>query len=379
MFSALDFDEGYFLQVAWHIWYQSAYRSYYQWFDPYITTGPTVLLPASLFIPLHPLAPRIVILLYNICFIYITNRYYLGSSIRAFLWILLIILLPHSQIYLTHVLGEMPGLCLVIAGYTAITNKRKLLGGIVIGLAAITKQLYILSFVPLLFTRQWKTVLSAFVPVALWQMIVLMQGTAADRIITQALAWPRPDMFVQRFTMISHELGMPVWVWLMVSMIIWTYGAQRKQFLLLSMFCWTYATYYLLLYSNYSYRTFFSLLVATVLLGIVLVPRQSVVVLLVMASIFFMILHRPQETEIVSFSEQAELAHLVRSLKGTLSGCRWFSAPELSYLARRRINREVTKSTQYYITTQHVPGCALPPFPAKRLRCNPQHCVYQKL
>ncbi len=379
MFGALDFDEAYFLQVAWHIWHYGVYGSFYQLFDPSITTGPTVILPASLFIPVHPLAPRMIMVMYGIALIVTVYRWYMLSLLHVLTWLLAIMVLPHAPMYLTHVLGEIPGLFFVVIGYVACLKKRLIWGGLLIGLAILTKQLYILAIIPLVLTRQWKVAIVALIPTALWQ-ILLCAWTPGDGYggITRALAWPRPDMFMLRLSMIGRELHVSPLVWLLASYMIWTYGATQKRTQALSMFCWTYGTYYLLLYSNYSYRTLFPLLVATVIIGVSLLSRRHTLALLITVSIFF-IIFRPQEIEIVTYHQQKELGDFVHSREGVISGCGWQSAPELSYLAQRRINREVTGSTQYYITTRHVSDCALPPFPAKRLRCNPQHCVYQKL
>ncbi|MCR4326816.1 MAG: glycosyltransferase 87 family protein [Candidatus Roizmanbacteria bacterium] len=377
LLSSVDFDEGYFLQVVWHLWHHGSYRSFYQLFDPYITTGPTVLIPASLFVPLHPLAPRIVTILYLIGLIYITYHYYINSIRLLVIWILLIIALPHSYLYLTHVLGELPALFFIVAGYGACARRKELLGGLLIGLAILTKQISILAVIPLLFTRRWSAVGIAVIPAALWHLIGILLGSGSDSGIVRALAWPRPDMLHLRLSMMSSELGVHAWICLLAGYGVWTYGAQYKKLQLLSIFCWTYATYYLLLYSNYSYRTLFPLLVATLLVGVALIPRRLVMFAFIMALLALCI--RPMEIEPITYAGQATFAHFIKTLPGSIAGCGWQSAPELSYLAQRRIDREVTKSTRYYITTRRVLDCALPPFPAKQMRCNSQHCVYQKL
>ncbi len=268
MFSGLDVDEAYNLQVSWHLWYERSYATAHGWFDPYISTGPTVLIPAALFIPLHPLAARLVTIAYLVALTYVVQRWYTGSYVRTLLWFGSLWVLPHGQLYLTHVLGEIPGLFFVLAGFVAISKTRYGLGGVLLGLAVVTKQIYVLALVPLLFERKLRALLIALIPASAWQLLIICH-TAGNREVVRALAWPRIDMFTDRLMMIGQELGINEWLWLVLSLVIWTWGAQRRNaphVQLLSQFAWAYGSYYLLLYSNHHYRTLYPLLVVTVLI-----------------------------------------------------------------------------------------------------------------
>src|SRR5256885_11317293 len=74
--SFLDFDEGYNLQVSQNLHNHFLYETHLQLFDPRITTGPPILIPAAFLInTLQPLLPRLVMLLYAALGLFLVLKY----------------------------------------------------------------------------------------------------------------------------------------------------------------------------------------------------------------------------------------------------------------------------------------------------------------
>ncbi|MBN2501182.1 MAG: glycosyltransferase family 39 protein, partial [Anaerolineales bacterium] len=162
------FDEGSHLHVPKTLLRFGEYADYssdgFRYFGPTIGVGPTIMLPiAGVFkiFGIGLLQARVVMALYLLATVYVFYRLsaYLGGQKIAFVATALLVtsrgvgLLEYGR----QVLGEVPGLFFVILGFYLWFSKwdkasfwRLVLAGLMLGLATVTKNQYLLLLAPTL-------------------------------------------------------------------------------------------------------------------------------------------------------------------------------------------------------------------------------------
>lgn len=167
----MEFDEGYNLQIPYHLSQGEGYRTHSgKLFDAYITTGFPVLVPiaisfwglgASLF------QARLVMIIYFLLFFYGTYLLLskLTSRTAALASLLPLLLLPNLFGYGLKVLGEVPGAVFFLFAVLLLDQRRYLLSGVLLALAGLTKLVYLI----------------ALGPVGLWFLIELIKARQTAR------------------------------------------------------------------------------------------------------------------------------------------------------------------------------------------------------
>jgi len=150
---SVNFDEAYFLQAPTSMIVDGTYSTRYDGgrnFDPGLSTGPTVLLPIGLMFKVFGIGiiqARLVMLVYFLLMMWMT--FYVSKtlfgSIATFISIFLLLCLPDMFFFALKVLGEIPTLFFFMTACWLLIKQRAFWGGVFIGLAILTKFLYILS------------------------------------------------------------------------------------------------------------------------------------------------------------------------------------------------------------------------------------------
>lgn len=158
-----DYDSSYNASVSKNLasglGYVTSYDSYY--FNNYeITTGPTLLIPASLIVKLFGnvywigISNLLIIALLSFVLVYIERRFFSISwerSIQKFAILLGLLMIFIPPIYFTQLYGEVIATMLAIIAaliYFSSTKRRNLIAGVVFGLSFITKTIMLILFVP---------------------------------------------------------------------------------------------------------------------------------------------------------------------------------------------------------------------------------------
>ncbi len=150
---SINYDEAYFLQAPSSLVREGAYRTTYDGgmnFDPGISTGPTVLLPIGLIFKLFGIGiaqARFVMLVYFLLMITMTFQVCktIFSGASAVFSLLLILCLPDTFFLALRVFGEIPSILFFMAACWMLIKKRIFLSGLFIGLAILTKFLFVFS------------------------------------------------------------------------------------------------------------------------------------------------------------------------------------------------------------------------------------------
>lgn len=148
----IDYDEGYNLQVSLNLNQIKKYATYDGLLDPYITTGPTVLIPCLFFINnFNPLLPRTIMLFYTFLLIFICYKKLMKTNAQKLLYLIFLNFTPLFYFFSSHVLGEIPGFTLFIISLLLLRKNKYYLSGMFFMLSIFTKSLYMLGIVSILF------------------------------------------------------------------------------------------------------------------------------------------------------------------------------------------------------------------------------------
>jgi 4-amino-4-deoxy-L-arabinose transferase-like glycosyltransferase len=233
--AGLDFDEAFNLQIPLRLVEDHRYASLYldePYFDPNITTGPTVLLPIALgfqIFGINYFVARLVMLLYFLGFtlsLYFFSLSFLSSETAATLFTILIVvgipLFPSS----IHVLGEVPAVFYLIIGLLAMDRKRWFFSGFLLGLAALTKAIALFMVFALIAAWIWQvflvfkqrekfsfrplfnSLIGAALPLVGWEAVKLLtlgRGEYAGY-LERFFGFFRDQTVVTRFTNIAYQL-----------------------------------------------------------------------------------------------------------------------------------------------------------------------------
>ena len=155
--SYVNFDEAFNLQIPANLVQHGEYGTTYdggQLFDPVITTGPTVLLPIAAIFKLFGvgiISARLITYLY--CAIAILLLAWISYKLAGWLATLMVVafvsFLPNFFEFGFKVMGEIPGIVFFLIGMLAISRNKGFLGGLLLGLSALTKLSFLISLGPL--------------------------------------------------------------------------------------------------------------------------------------------------------------------------------------------------------------------------------------
>lgn len=284
--SSIDFDEGYNLTVSLNIHKNSQYASFEGRFDPYVTTGPTVLLPTALFINnQYPLLARIPMVVLSLIFIFYVCLRVLKERRYILLFLFSINFVPFYLFFSSHVLGEIPALLFITLSFTALLDSKFKLSGFYWGLAMLTKSIFIIGIIPILYCvvilssnlrQRLKMVINIiFVSISvlgIWELYKLyalnMQFSNYFNLqrdwfnIFQLHSLFNPNLLIYKLTKIEAAFRIDGILILFISLFIIFYiffqNNRLNIYKLLSFYSLTNLLYFLILDPNSFYRHFFS-------------------------------------------------------------------------------------------------------------------------
>ena len=167
---ALEFDSSFNLNVVKNIVTHGIYGTSvylvdgqkYYWFDPWITTGPTVFLPTALlikFIDNFVLVPRLVMNGFFFLFIFAIAKLIQKSQKRiTFAWVSMLVIsatiifskfINNATVLGVDFVGEVPAYLFTIGSIGGLALGSPMIAGLMIGLAVLTKLQLIYLCLPL--------------------------------------------------------------------------------------------------------------------------------------------------------------------------------------------------------------------------------------
>lgn len=299
LFTPLVYDEGYNLQVSYNLRRQVLnYSSFGRLFDPYIFSGPALLMPAAFFMnDLSALLPRVSMLLFVTLFFYLTNSFLFTNNFQRIIFLIFLQITPLFYFFSSHVLGEFPGFVYFLASLIVLNKRKYFIAGILISLSILTKQVYmfgvfsvILEFilihifsknqrVKLLHNSAWclAGMLSVFI---LWYLYILTAlNFSTSRFIailnesskvTRALFTPNVQLIFKRLMMLRYMFGVNgiliVIIILSTASIVIKKLRNNHAAVALAFFVFIYLLYYLFQTPSNSYLHFFPVVLATLIL-----------------------------------------------------------------------------------------------------------------
>lgn len=420
LFTPIDFDEGYNLQISYHLSHDFLdYTTFTAKFDPNITTGPALLIPASLLIiDDSPLTPRIIMLLFTTIFIYLAQRYVYENRLQKIIFLILIIITPLFYFFSSHVLGELPGFVFFIISLIMISKKQYFLSGIFLSLSILTKQVYTLAILPVILQfllihifskkqrvtifRNLALVLSGFLVVFFtWYLYIFSSESLSYAHFKRILrdnwqAWnilsqPKLSLIDKRLDMLGYifNINGTLFSILIITTCVTVFKKLRHNYIAISLafFSLFYTLYFLFLGSTNWYRHFLPSILAFIIIlplcvDVILEERNKknilimvlILVFTLLNSFYFKIYKSNSFTDekiisqnLIFLNEKplplTSYTHLLNSQINTskfvetlpknanIAGISWWNAPEIEYLAGRKITRDpFVKDTDYIVT-----------------------------
>ncbi len=302
----IDFDEGYNLQISYHVQKNLFdYRTFLTKFDPQITTGPTVLIPASLFINDNvSLLPRIVMVVYAVLFICICLHFIFRTLLQKVIFLFSLNAVPLFPLFSVHILGELPGFVFLILALLLLQKKRFILSGIMLGLSIVTKQVYLFGVIPFIgllmntvtleYTTKKKGLknrhrfnylkhvvkmwsfgfFSVFIVWLLYiftsvgfSSLTMIQILDRYESTMRILATNRPMLLIKRLDMFSYIFSIPgiTFALLILCVAFFCMYKMRRTYPLISALAFyvsVYTIFFLFMGSTYWYRHFFPVMLA---------------------------------------------------------------------------------------------------------------------
>ncbi|MFH0863905.1 MAG: hypothetical protein V1858_02375 [Candidatus Gottesmanbacteria bacterium] len=324
--ASYDFDEGVFLQVSTNLRYHLTYASFERLFDYNITTGPTVIIPASLFVnTILPFLPRLVINIYVIVLLWLLLKHIYILDNQKIIFLVLVLFTPLFFFFSTHVLGEIPALTLLIFSYYFFTKKKYFLTGIFIALSVLTKNIFFISIIPIIivwfmqvitnkdYNKQIQNlsiiIAGGLMILILWNLYILIsiqfnlpkfiEIWSSTIIFNGSLSHPNPLAFYDRLRMINYVFFLNPILFITIMLFIGIYVLFTKSkkeiifFKMVALFQLFFSLYFLFICSTNWYRYFFP----SILSFIIIIPyfltvflkklnKNKIVLLLLFISIF---------------------------------------------------------------------------------------------
>ncbi|HRN69626.1 MAG TPA: hypothetical protein PLS49_00445 [Candidatus Woesebacteria bacterium] len=415
----IDYDEGYNLQVSLLLNLYNVYSTFDTIFDPYITTGPTVLIPSALFIyPKFPLLPRIVTVVYSFILLFLLYRK-LQSDRQKIFFLTMLNFVPLFYFFSSHILGEIPSFTFFILSIIYFQKKRYIVSGIFLAFAFLTKSIIIIGIASIIYLilidyfnnknlgkcihKALKFILGLSLPLLLWQGYILFSSnfeiSTYISIINNSLLIQSQKSSMQfslypaRFEMILYVFNIHAVIFLLISYVIAISILIHKKlknnfFSSISIFFLVNTSYFILFGATNWYRHFFLSVLALFILISYLVGKVTVIHMRNMFILIFLLSHiifnitsnqlkqiyvkkRIEQNLIFDFEHmlpifykdnmlvaQLDMARFIENYiedYNLISGIDWWNAPEISYLTQRRINRD-PKSTKVTYLITHLYG-----------------------
>ncbi len=419
IFAPLDFDEGYNLQISYNLSRNFLnYATFDNLFDTNITTGPSLLIPATFLISSsNPLLPRLIMLIFATVFIYICQVYMYTSQRQRIIFLILIIFTPLFYFFSSHVIGELPGFVFFLISLIALSKKKYFLAGLLMMLGIFTKSVYVFGipviilefFLIHIFFKSQRINISrnaallisgSLIILFIWQIYVLSAAGFSYHRFTNiiqdnwkaanALSQPKLSLIDKRVDMLSYVFGMHGVGFIILLFMICriTIKRLRENFTAVSLafFSICYTLYFLFLGTTNWYRHFFPVILAMIVITPLCIDmllnekKRSDYILLGIVSLFMIIsyftnlthsnLYREKRTieqnlifyheQNIPFSSphplltsQLQTSAFINKLpqESVIAGVSWWNAPEISYLAGKKITRDpFAKDTHYLIT-----------------------------
>jgi hypothetical protein len=406
--AALDFDEGYNMQIPLHLAQTGSYATYDQVHDPKITTGWPVLAAAALLINTESpdVSVRYVTLVYSVLLILLVGVFLLKTTAQRMVFLAGTFVVPLFYLFATSLLGEIPALTLTVAALILWSRKHYFVAGILMAMAVMTKQTYALVVVAMLIeavisqvkyskpmARQtgWIPFIGAFLCMhglwALYQMVTVGSFANYLQLVNAAADWarsqtsPRPDLIQSKLHMISQILHIDSTILLGMSTLA-AYQSLRMwatyTIRVLSILMVGWMIYILTLGATAWYRHLFpplSILLIVMAHHVQYLKGASInskyillLILPVALSIQSLVFHNPLDhfayltraqnllfldhrnrpylrpKQILLHQQQA--ASFIKSIPHAqvIAGLGWYNTPQLAYLANRRISRDPTRA-----------------------------------
>lgn len=290
LFTSVDFDEGYNLQISYNLSRNFLnYATFDGLFDSNITTGPALLIPTSFFINhASHLLPRVIMLIFTIIFIFVCHVYMYTGRLQKILFLILITLTPLFYFFSSHVLGEIPGFTFFLISLITLSKKKYFFSGFFIMLSIFTKQVYIFGILSVLlefllihifFKSQrvsvWKNaallIIGTLTVIIIWHMYILTAvGFSYQQfanVITEnmktanTLTQPKLSLIDKRIDMLSYVFGMHGLAFVILIFTICRVIIKKLRYnfiaVSLSFFSIFYTLYFLFLGATNWYRHFF--------------------------------------------------------------------------------------------------------------------------
>lgn len=283
------YDEAYNIQIPLNLHNHLRYATFDAIFDMNITTGPTVLIPATFFYnATHPTLPRLVTAIYTLIFLaYLLKKYFVNRT-EKILYLVLINLTPLFFLFSTVLLGEMPGFVLLFFSYIAMSRSKYVLAGLLFAFSVLTKNIYIMGAVPLviygiekqiLFKKYLHFLAGIAVVCGLWGIFSLSQfhfdSAHYMKYLNEAISFTRSrgkyqmDDIERRFAMISYTLHIGGALFTFITLFIGGYSYIKSKdtvVKMLSVFTITYTLYFICFGATNWYRHFFPAILSLLLI-----------------------------------------------------------------------------------------------------------------
>lgn len=436
----LDYDEGFALQISQRLHNSFSYATYQSYFDSYITTGPTVLIPAAFFITsAYPLLPRIVPVIYAAALMYLCWKYIFTTKRQRIFFLILLNITPLFYYFASHVFGEIPAFTYLLASYIVCTKKKYGLSGICFMLAVLTKSAYVFGIIPLLGAiiltdknpvpagiHLFRLAVAAAGVFVIWEgyklaafhlNIPLFWSTERYTLDAgQFLSAPAPWLLPARLQMISSVFHVPWFLFTGASFAVAVLVMSRKRtaVTMLAVFSIVYTMYNVLLGPTEWYRHFFpAVLSLSVIVPVFLDSQRSKLLLFALALIAALALYNatlPADPDFrlnqnlnfdnenlfpvlkkdpiltTQFATADFIRNHIPATEG-ISGSGWWNAPEISYLLGRPIDRMPYRAQNRYLITDMF-GITIAPIITNLIRQYPRttilfnqnsYTIYKKL
>ena len=326
LFTSVDFDEGYNLLVSYNLKDNFLnYSTFDTKFDTNITTGPALLVPASLFINnTHPLLPRIVMLIFAIIFLFITNKYLFTNQIQKIIFLTCIILTPLFFFFSSHVLGELPGFVFFLSSLIVLSRKKYFWSGALLMLSILTKQVYIFGILAVMLefllihifsknqrasiSRNTALLISGVLVILLsWYTYILISvnfsfqrfgGVIRDAwTASNTLSQPKLSLIDKRIDMLGYVFGVQglVFIFLIILICRGVIKKLRQNHIAVSLafFSICYSLYFLFLGATNWYRHFFPVVLAMLIITPLLIDtilfEKKIKNILMLGGILFLV------------------------------------------------------------------------------------------
>lgn len=400
--SPFEFDESVNLILARNLFQNGIYSTYERVFDPVITTGPTVLIPASLSLVFNnQYFPRLIPLIYTYLLLFFVLEKILRNIWLKIVFLLMFIVTPYSSYFASHVLGEIPAIYFSLAALYFLNRKNYFWGGLSFGLAIFTKNIFILTAIPCLyyfycFRKEIgkKEIMRFFVPLialfVIWEIYRFVTvGFSINSYFDSLLQFARyqkglsksnPSLFFDRIDLFGFIFGFNGFLiyFSIILLLASTFLGQDRFIKSISIFTFFYLQYFVILGYESWYRhlfpviVFFLIILASKVEEIDIGKLKYAFILFLFFSLtiskidyrkfllqqnllpmFDSTGNKPFEKSYI-LTQQLNTKEYIetRIPNEKISGILWFNSPDISYLTNRQIYRVPYDNEYHFLISQ---------------------------